>query len=319
MKGKYYQIVDTIQIAACFIAFIAESLALYEYATSKQYFALYFLIGIIVLTIVLILLVARFWDLAIGRYKLYADILHQFNHMIRDETYTLFKHKNENSLTKEVLNLSLQNIGNESVNFLQNLLSKVTNNDISVHIKHFPDDGKADVYRTLCVSTNSNPERKTIHDHAISENTMMDRIVKGTENHFVSTDLKKTIALYESATQEHFKISYRNWEKWFNSIIVVPIRVRASLKDSKDKNSSEYIYLGFICCDAKERNAFRKSELIGHVDMIKAFADALYIYLDTISDYSKYLLVNRPMVEDKKHSFAEEPLSKPGLRTTPTC
>jgi|ERR1035437_1709804 hypothetical protein len=285
MKGRYYQIVDTIQIAACFVAFFAEGIALFEFFTNRSNFNLYFLIGIVLFSFVLILLVARFWDLAIGRYKVYAKIFHQFNHTLRDETYRLQKLKRENKITKDVLKLSLQKTGEEGVNLLQELLSKITNKDISVHIKHFPDGVKEGVYRTLCISTHSNKDRYTIHDHPISENTMMNRIVSGRGgNHFVSNDLKKTIKDYEDATSEHFEISYQNWEKWFNSIIVVPIRIHSSLKDSDDDS---YRYLGFICCDAKEKNAFRKSELIGHVDMIKAFADGLYIYLDTISDYTK--------------------------------
>jgi len=287
MKGRYYQIVDTIQIAACFIAFVAESLALYEFFINRSNFGLYFLIGIFAVSLVLILLVARFWDLAIGRYKVYANILHQFNHTLRDETYRLQDLKNKHALTKEVLTLSLQNTAGKSVELLQELLSKITNKDISVHIKHFPDGVKKGVYRTLCISTHSNQERKTLHDHPIAENTMMNNIVTGIEAHFFSNDLQKTMRGYKEATHEDFKISYRNWDRWFRSIIVVPIRIHSSLKDSYDQTN--YLYLGFICCDAKEKNAFRNTEVEGHVNMVKAFADGLYIYLDTISEYTKLI------------------------------
>jgi hypothetical protein len=77
----------------------------------------------------------------------------------------------------------------------------------------------------------------------------------------------------------HYKSSDSNWQEFYLSEIVVPIRMELKYKNPKKEG---YEYKGFLCADAKSANAFREDEIEDYERLLKAVADYLYIYFDRI-------------------------------------
>lgn len=296
--SKNYYLLDVIQVFAGSISIFSGAIALYLFWNDSDKSIIYVLIGIATYVVMLTYLMIKFWDQAINRYNLYARTFHKLNHKLRDETYYLAMKSSKGKLSEELLAIRLEETGQFVVNLLSDFFTKITSNKISVHIKYFPIDvtnKNKNFFRTLCISHRSDNDRLKLHNHSISENSHMEWITNENHNHFASTNFKKTIQKFEKERLNPFKISVDRWKNWFNSIIIVPIRIKLKYKNS-DVLTDEYEYLGFLVCDGKDKNAFRSSEMDAHVDIMLSFADELYHYIDIVSNYFKTLKKNNQNV-----------------------
>lgn len=286
--SRNYVLIDLLQLIAAVITVVTGVIVLYQAFIKKD---ISVIIGAIIAFVFFIMLgglVLKFWNMAVNRYEGYAYAFHKFNYTLRNETYKLERLKKEGRLNLDLLTKSLEETGQHTVNILEDILSRVTNRPISVHIKYFPITAKdKNAFRTLCISTKSDTARLTVTDHPIAENTHFRSIVENEKDIFFAPDLEHYIQEYEKESKDPFKITAKHWKKWFRSIMVVPIRINQNVKDGTD--DTKYDYLGFIVCDAKDSDAFRNNELTGHVNMVWAFADGIFTYLDTVANYSQEL------------------------------
>ncbi len=275
---------EFVQLLSGIISLITAGIALFSfYAENGRGFNFWLILSLFLSIFVLILSVIKYWNRANKWYDSTASSVHEFNHRLRDELYTLKLLSIQNKLTRETLLANVQKTGEFAVNLLGELLSEITRTRVSVHIKTFPvDTSTPNSYRTLCICAKTDPNRKTIKDHSIFENTHYLRIVSGQDSCFFSENLSQTIKDYEKAGQK-FLISAEHWEKRFKSILVVPIRIEARLKGIED--DKKYDYLGFVCCDSMEKSAFKLKDKEAHLNLVKSFADGLYVYLDDIKGY----------------------------------
>jgi len=132
---------------------------------------------------------------------------------------------------------------------------------------------------TLCISTHSDPDRKTIFQHKINGNTAFMEIIYNEKGYFAATNLRTFREQYREINKNEFRISARDWEKWYNSQIVVPIRGLST--DAKGKKT--YRYMGFLLADSMSSEAFRKYDLESYVAILKAYADLLFVCFDKIT------------------------------------
>jgi hypothetical protein len=284
LSTKHTLKIELLQILTAIVSLVTATIALISYYKQKEYFELSLIIAFLLTTCMLIFICINYWNKANTRYQSNNAAFHEFNHRLRNEVYELRLLASQGKLTSGTLTANVKKTGEFSVNLLANLLTEITGEDISVHIKTFPiDTPKPNSYRTLCICSKTDPRRLTINDHPLNENTHFKRIVEGVEPHFFSDNFAKTIKDYKKATGRKFSITAENWEDWFQSIIVVPIRIESHLKGVAD--GTVYDYIGFICCDGKSAGSFRIKDMDAHLHLVKSFADGLYIYLDRIREY----------------------------------
>ena len=88
-----------------------------------------------------------------------------------------------------------------------------------------------------------------------------------------------------------YKNTNTNWENDYIVTIVVPIQIEHKrLYDSSENNS--YNVIGFLCVDSKSSSAFVKKQEETNVDIVKSFADIIYILLAQYQHYLKKISVS---------------------------
>lgn len=283
INSKVSYVIELMQILACTISFITAIIGSIAFYHSKEKLNFWLILSMLLCLLMLFFLVVRYWNRSNSRYESINAAFHKFNHQLRNELYQLNLLSKQGKLNRVILLACLKETGEFTVNLLGDLLSDITGTVVSVHIKTFPVDTQTpNSYRTLCICAKTDARRKTIKDHPISENTHFLNIVDGRVPHFFSENLAETIKDYKKRDQT-FLITSEHWEKWFKSILVAPIRIDASLKGLNDE--IKYDYLGFVCCDSLTAGAFKYKDKDAHLNLIKSFADGLYVYLDKIKEY----------------------------------
>lgn len=215
---------------------------------------------------------------------------------MRDEYFQISTDLKKNHLTEELLIKRLQITSQNVVNFLAEAITESSGFKTSACIKYFipyaEDLGKeSDIHdrkyinyelRTLCRSANSHPDRFTYDSiQKTSENTALKRIMFENWDYFAVTDLFR----FEKDYNEEYLNSNPNWQKYYRSTIVAPIRIRSDIIDittEKDK----YNILGFICVDSEYNQTFQDNELRDYVELVESFADIMYQYFDRFLYYS---------------------------------
>jgi len=100
------------------------------------------------------------------------------------------------------------------------------------------------------------------------KNTSYDKALLPAEpggvSHFYSGDLLK---------EENYNSQRQHWERYYKSMIVIPIR---SVISGKGKNTDEIDDVGFLSLDTLSRNRLNKSY---HVELVAAFADEIYNFI----------------------------------------
>lgn len=137
----------------------------------------------------------------------------------------------------------------------------------------------------------------------ISENTDFREIVSDdrlTNNSFfyIENLLEYAAALKERG--KHYDNTTKNWEKYYRSTIVVPIRIDSDLLFYK--KTEGYDILGFLCVDSMSDGIFTDEMKECYVDVIKTYAAIMYIMFSKYQFYLKAVTAkNDVQVADKKN------------------
>lgn len=90
---------------------------------------------------------------------------------------------------------------------------------------------------------------------------------------------------------KQYRNTNANWENDYIGTIVVPIQIEHKrLYDSSQEESLHII--GFLCIDSKSSSAFLRRQEKANVDMLKSFADIIYILLSQYQHYLKKMTNN---------------------------
>lgn len=104
-------------------------------------------------------------------------------------------------------------------------------------------------------------------------------------NYFYQGNLKEFSKNLSEKQGKQYLNTNNNWVNDYIGTIVVPIQIEHKrLYDSPVEESLNII--GFLCIDSKSSSAFLKRQEKANVDMLKSFADIIYILL---SQYQHYL------------------------------
>lgn len=224
---------------------------------------------------------------------------HKFLHESRDLYFdTMKEHKlgNQNiqSLArayKDKLTFMLDN--------LCNILQEYTGQEINACIKLISYTDKEEIINisdtllfTFCRSKNCSTNRGSYEEQnqiRLCENTdflnIIDNINGYNKGYFYKTNLKKYA--YELRKEgKKYKNSNPNWDEEYIGTIVVPIQIKFNKLYHQKSNKNTHI-IGFICVDSKSDNAFLLKQEVFNVDIVKSFADNIYILLGQYQHYLK--------------------------------
>jgi len=149
---------------------------------------------------------------------------------------------------------------------------------------------------TFCRSNNSDTDRQNYENHnkviLLKDNTDFREIVSNgnDKDYFYQGDLEAYDKLLQK-TGKHYDNTHKDWYNYYAGTIVVPIRIEFKLLYHQNKDD-EYHILGFVCVDSKSKDAFTEQYEKYNVDVVKAYADLIYILLGQYRHYLKKLTAN---------------------------
>lgn len=278
--------------------------------------------GIVFVCIIIMLLALFFmnWKQSLDENdnKLFVEheSTHKYAHLIRDTIYKIEKISKSKSNNVVILHI-LKSFSNEVVSCIADNLYALfkadsDKNEISVCIKildfsewensKITDKSQASFY-TLSRSfiSRGSLQADDAVPHKISECTAFYRIFVERKHDWTGINLssKNNIEIIsEDVLTRNFDYtdSCQEWKEHYTNRIVVPIRVKLSEIYDNYQNSDERNLFGFICVEYK-KSSFLKivdkydKDLISVLDLLKSYADMMYIVYDTA--YKKMKISNK--------------------------
>ncbi len=232
-----------------------------------------------------------------------SEEMYSFLRESRNILFDILKYKKRNQLSVHLLNQSIENYFENSLDSLCNIIKSFTGQEVSACIKIIvPEDADEEIkldnarVKTFVRSKNTDPNRKNSDEYY--ENGEIPRIMDNSDFRDIldpKSPMRKSY-FYKKSLIEHAKEeakndrSYdnttKNWEKYYKSTIVVPIRIKH--KRLYFSNKDKYFHvIGFLCVDSLSENAFLEKQERYNVDIVKAFAAEAYIILSKYQFYLK--------------------------------
>lgn len=239
----------------------------------------------------------KFRQIATNRLKGFSNAFHSYTDTLRDDYYNIMSLYIKGKLTPEQLTIMAEATCQIVVDLISTALSESTGEKIYVSIKYFPRPTKNKslkhidvddyVLATLCRSTNSPQERHSHRLMRVGDNSGFQSIIKYQSNHFRTQDLEKYINDTDSSGTGGFRTTNSSWKNYYRALITVPIRInRSLLPPPRGSSVSGYHIIGLLCADTMSTSAFRgEDELNAYTNLLKSYADALYIYLERVDFY----------------------------------
>ncbi len=189
---------------------------------------------------------------------------------LRIRDYVLDPARDPESLKIEVLRGSYYMVS-QIKDVLRNALGK----KVRVCIKMFRNDETGKIFTYCRDSLTIEESIKKEHSQRIevSRNSDFADILNGNKDIFIGGDLKKD---YKAG-----KYYNTNRDFKYSSTVVVPIR---ALKTEVD-GERYYDNIGFLCVDSKQKNLFSNSQAKMSVDLIRASAQYLYVFISQGNEY----------------------------------
>jgi hypothetical protein len=298
-----------LSVIAAFFPSVVQSLTDIPYA-----------IQIILIIIVVVLLGLFFmnWkqyqDEVERKFQIEHDATHTYAHLLRDRKYEAQRLSATNP-NDEILKHLIEKFAHDTSYSLRDALSALTNADsqsddlvVSIKILEYiywdnttiSADKYAATYRTIARSTTPKGAMQLddARSHKISECTPFIRIFAEGKHDWTGNNLsnKRNIAIVSEDEVER-NISYSDtcikWSEYFDNKIVVPIRVKLCEIDSTYEGSDERNLFGFVCVEYKKRKTLKAidkfdKELISYLDLLKTYADTMYMVFDDIYKHMSY-------------------------------
>ncbi len=209
--------------------------------------------------------------------------IHPILHLLRDDSCRTIKRWYSGSLNQDELRDKVTNTAERICGFLAEILSVLSDENVSVCIKIRPsyvkgtkpsDDLEAAQVQALARSHNTVSARNIQRVHNIKGNTDFEVILKEDQNYFVGAHLKD---LYDKRLYNN---SSDRWWEHYQSAVVTPIRIKESRRT--ESGTSEIIHLlGFLCADSLSPVAFGEDADTQsfYAEIMMAISDALYEFL----------------------------------------
>ena len=219
---------------------------------------------------------------------------HKLTHISRDLYFDIMRYHKDKTENIRILTDTYRSQLSILLSLLCAMMEECCGQKTSSCIKLItsPDEKIDDIIlTTFCRSNDSDTIRGLYENNnkiRLSDNTDFLYIVDPNRdsnlNYFYQGDLRSYAKELQKQNKK-YKNTNTNWMDDYIGTIVVPIQIRHEhLYDTQVENSIHII--GFLCIDSKSSSAFLKRQEKINVDMMKSFADIIYVLL---SQYRHYL------------------------------
>lgn len=252
-------------------------------------------VGLLLFIILLILRMRKYQKIAFERQLKTSFVYHKLTHTSRDLYFDVMRYHKDKTENIRILTDTYKSQLSILLTHLCDMMEKYCGQKTSSCIKLIahPDAKIEDItLTTFCRSTASDTTRgmyETHHEIKLVDNTdflyIVDPNRDSNKNYFYQGNLKDYVKELKKQQDKQYRNTNPNWEDDYIGTIVVPIQIEHKrLYDSALEESLHII--GFLCIDSKSSSAFLKRQEKANVDMLKSFADIIYILL---SQYQHYL------------------------------
>lgn len=257
--------------------------------------------GLCLLSFILILFfrIRKYKKIVFERQQITSFVYHKLTHISRDVYFDNMRHHKDK--LENISNLSDTYITHLSVllTHLSDMMEIYCGQKISACIKLItkPAVNIDDIIlTTFCRSITSETMRGKYEKNSeikLVDNTdflyIVDPNGDSNLNYFYQGNLKEFAKDLDKQGKK-YRNTNTNWENDYIGTIVVPIQIEHKrLYDSPLEESLNVI--GFLCVDSKSSSAFLKRQETANVDMLKSFADIIYILLSQYQHYLKKCLL----------------------------
>ncbi len=249
--------------------------------------------------VLLLLRMRKYRMLANSRMEKTSFNFHKALHETRNLFFDAMHNQKLDNLTETLLNITYKEKLSGILDNLCETLVSFTDRPISACIKlncFSSQNGCEDINQenveliTFCRSHNSVTDRgnyeRCNRKIFLDDNTDFKEIISN-DNHkdyFYQPDLLAYNNKLKSV-ESSYKNTNTDWERYYKSTIVVPIRIEFNRLYHIKKDTSYHI-IGFLCVDSEHRDAFTEKQEKYNVGIVNAYADIIYVLL---SQYRHYL------------------------------
>ena len=288
-----YILLDIIEYIVAFIILISIGVSVYLVFSQSLAYAINIFLSIFfpLVIVLLIFKLVKFMKISASRLSyFYTNLNRAFEEVKRSLFLNKIRYQSGILSKSELENESQVNL-QEIIDCLAEILTASSGRIVRTCVKNFdfthqesqPIDLRDATVYTLVRSSNTQQER-VIDDKPtkVKENTASLAIVQRNLSHFACSNLQTYRRNFKQDDMiiPQYTNARNDWKKYYIATIVVPIRLGIESNDVV-----EYNLLGFLCADSLSKAAFQKKELRYYTNLMQAFADILYIYLD---DYFYY-------------------------------
>ena len=257
--------------------------------------------GLLSFIILLILRMRKYQKIAFERQLKTSFVYHKLTHTSRDLYFDVMRYHKDKTENIRILTDTYKSQLSILLSHLCDMMEKYCGQKTSSCIKLIAHpDAKIDdiTLTTFCRSTASDTTRgiyETHHEINLVDNTdflyIVDPNRDSNKNYFYQGNLKDYAKEIKKQQGKQYRNTNPNWEDDYIGTIVVPIQIEHKrLYDSTLEESLHII--GFLCIDSKSSSAFLKRQEKANVDMLKSFADIIYILLSQYQHYLKKMSEN---------------------------
>lgn len=273
------------------------------------------IVSICATMILMVIRIRKYRNLAFDRMKEASSNYHMFLHEARDLFFDVLHSYKKGTLTESELSSTYKVNLRITLDRLCCIVKSFTGREVSSCIKlisNSDNDETIDIQNAKLVtfsrSTNSDTNRAAYESNKeilLSENTDFSAIIDKNydKNYFYQGDLEK-FATQQRKLGRFYKNSNMNWSNFYKGTIVVPIQIEFKRLYHQRHNES-YKVIGFLCIDSLSKDAFTEKQEKYNVNVLKSFADALYILFHHYRYFLKELTVKKVQVA-AKHAQNEE-------------
>lgn len=292
-----YRLFDWIQIVASVLTIVGFGLTVFFVYpnVSINWFLLSISIASSIFGIGMLFTAIKLRALSWGRFLSYSEF-HQLSHVVRDSYYDILNQYKIGSLTMSYIETQQKIVLETALEGLCKIFENISGKKVCSCIKLIESNDGSDmtdstlltrenaVVVTLLRSKNSERVRNNANGpKMIAENTDFSEILFGGKEHFYRGNLlkyeKKLIKIGES-----YDNTTSRWENRYRATIVSPICIESKYLHYVE-NDNSYDIIGFLCVDTMSTSAFRPSEEKINTDIVGAYADKLYGYLEHCRHY----------------------------------
>lgn len=258
-------------------------------------------LGLLLFIILLILRMRKYQKIAFERQLKTSFVYHKLTHTSRDLYFDVMRYHKDKTENIRILTDTYKSQLSIILSHLCDMMEKYCGQKTSSCIKLIAHpDAKIDdiTLTTFCRSTSSDTTRGMYEAHneiKLVDNTdflyIVDPNRDSNKNYFYQENLKDYVKELKKQQDKQYRNTNPNWEDDYIGTIVVPIQIEHKRLYDSDLEESLHI-IGFLCIDSKSSSAFLKRQEKANVDMLKSFADIIYILLSQYQHYLKKMSEN---------------------------